>query len=235
MIALITPTGARPQQIALCARLMQRQLYCGPVCWVIVDDAEPSTTDDILPGFRDNWQIIKVRPQPFWQPGQNTQARNLAAGLNALLKNYDRASIEAIYIIEDDDYYKPNYLQEMRKRIEGYTLAGEINTIYYNLRLRRWIVNRNDRWSSLFQTVFTLPALPAFVKCLPDRFIDYALFLQYTGKVNLFRANNLAIGIKGQPGRAGIGAGHGFIAHMLADPDGDKLRELIGEDAKLYI
>jgi len=235
MIALITPTGAREQQIKLCAQFMARQDYTGPVVWVIVDDALPHTTDFITTSFRAGWQIVNVYPQPPWQAGQNTQGRNIAAGIDALLANYARKTIEAIYIIEDDDYYRPCYLSAMRQRIEGYQLAGETHTIYYNLRLRRWIENQNAAWSSLFQTVFTLQALPTFTKLYQEKFIDYSFFQLIEQKKNLFRAGNLAIGIKGQAGRAGIGAGHGFIAHMLADPDGEKLRELIGNDANLYL
>jgi len=45
MIALITPTGARPKQIRLCAEWMKRQTYNGSVLWIVVDDAIPITVD----------------------------------------------------------------------------------------------------------------------------------------------------------------------------------------------
>src|SRR5690606_8566975 len=78
LFTLLSATGARPEAWAICERLMARQDYAGPVRWVIVDDGpepQPVTFQ------RDGWVLEVVRPEPYWQPGQNTQARNLAAGL----------------------------------------------------------------------------------------------------------------------------------------------------------
>lgn len=236
MMILITPTGARVRQFELCAQFMKNQTYAGNVTWIIVDDCEPRTTEIVQPGFRANWDIIKVYPTPTWQPGQNTQGRNFSAALKALFAEFRLSDIESVFIIEDDDYYSPGYLDVMRNKLSGgYWLAGEINTIYYNVVNRGWVVNRNDVWSSLFQTMIAPKALPTFESLLNEKFIDYAMFQLLHGKANLFHENNLAIGIKGQPGRAGIGAGHGWIANrMTLDSDGSKLRELIGNDSKYY-
>lgn len=235
MIALITPTGARAHQAKLCARFMAAQTYKGPVIWVIVDDALPRTTEFIAADFRPDWQIVKVYPSPSWQVGQNTQGRNLKAGIDALRNLTKLKDVEAIFIIEDDDYYRPCYLAEMVTRLDGCLALGETHTIYYNIRLNRWIENQNDVWSSLFQTAFKPAALPHFEKLYGEKFIDYAFF-RLVPKPKLFRTpEKLSIGIKGQAGRAGIGAGHGFIPHMLADPSGTKLYELLGLDAHLYL
>jgi hypothetical protein len=233
MIALITPTGGRQRQIELCALYMKRQDYKGEVVWIIVDDCEPRTTDFIKEDFLPSWQIVKVRPEPLWTYGANTQGRNLAAGISRLLSLYPRKDIEAVYFIEDDDYYKPCYLREMRERIRGYHLAGETHTIYYNVALMRWIRHENKEWSSLFQTVFTLDIVKTIYSTLQEKFIDYVLF-RLVQRKNLFRASDYAIGIKGLSGRAGIGAGHGKIIHMAQDPEGEKLKELLGADASLY-
>lgn len=228
MLGLVTPTGARQHQINLCQRFMQSQTYQGDVCWIIVDDAEPRTTEQIT---RSGWEIRTVNPSPSWQPGQNTQGRNLKAGIKAL-SDY---KVDAIFIIEDDDYYRPCYLQEMVNRLDSCLALGETHTIYYNVRLKRWIENQNDVWSSLFQTAFKPAALKYFETLYSEKFIDYAFF-RICPKVKLFRTQEkLSIGMKGQPGRAGIGAGHGYIAHMIADNDGSKLREFLGDDANLYL
>ncbi len=227
MLGLITPTGAREHQIRLCERFMQAQTYQGPVTWVIVDDAIPETTDNIT---REGWEIIRVQPRPEWQPGQNTQGRNLQAGIKALAG----IKVEAIFIIEDDDYYRPCYLEEMMKRSDNCIAWGESHTIYYNIRLKRWIENQNDTWSSLFQTAFKPAALRYFEQLYGEKFIDYAFF-RICPKVKLFRTpDKLSIGMKGQPGRAGIGAGHGYIAHMIDDKEGIKLYEFLGKDTHLY-
>lgn len=233
MIALITPTGARPYQFHLCTLFMKRQTYPGKVIWVIIDDCVPRTTNEVKENFRENWTILKTFPAPPWQFGQNTQARNIAAGIRALMSNYSAKDIEAIFIIEDDDYYKPSYLENMMPRISKFWAAGEKNTIYYNVYFKRWCVNGNDKWSSLFQTCFIPEALPTFESCYTEKFIDF-VFFRICKYVNLFNDGNLAIGIKGQPGRYGIGAGHGKSMNMIDDIDWQQLRKLIGDDTKFY-
>jgi len=208
---------------------MKSQTYSGKVLWVIVDDGDPITTDFITDDFRDGWTIQKIYPKPVWQKGQNTQGRNLAAGIREIKK----LDPELIFIIEDDDYYSPLYLEEMVARKFDYDLIGEKNTIYYNVMNKRWCINGNDKWSSLFQTAFTPAVIPIFEKLYNEKFIDYVLFKRVK-KINLFNAGNLGVGIKGQPGRAGIGAGHGYIHNMILDENMIKLREFIGDDFRYY-
>ena len=234
MIALITPTGGRPYQFHLCQLWMKQQTYKGNVAWFIVDDCQPTSTGIIDDNFKPNWAIHKIYPTPCWEIGQNTQARNIAAGVRAMLDTYDKKDIEAIFIIEDDDYYKPGYLESMMPRINGFLAAGEINTIYYNVFHRRYIVNGNTTWSSLFQTALTVKALPTLEQCYKERYIDYVFFRRLE-KVNLFKNGNMSVGIKGQAGRYGIGAGHQRTANMTEDVDWKYLTKLIGEeDAKYY-
>jgi hypothetical protein len=230
MIALITPTGGRPELIKLCAVWMERQTYPGEVLWVIVDDCQPATTDFIAADFKENWKIIKSYPEPFWQPGQNTQARNLKAGIE-IVKGFD---VEAIFIIEDDDYYKPCYLEEMMKKLKGYNAAGEIHTIFYHVPLKSWFNIKNKRHSSLFQTAFRPVLLPVFEDCFKYEYIDYYFYRVIKNK-NLFRANHISIGIKGQPGREGISIEHVFNKKYKSDADHSMLKELLGEDAAYYM
>ena len=238
MIVLITPTGNRQAQFNLCAHFMRRQTYAGDVTWVIVDDCQPLTTEGVGVGFKDNWTIIKVHPTPIWQ-GQNTQTRNLSAGIDAMLEYHKESEIEAIFMIEDDDYYRPQYLQRMMDQLKGFKVAGEINTIYYNVHYRNHFTNRNTSHVSLFQLAFKPEMIPIFKSCYNERFIDYKFFEKLNaqglmGGVNLFNESNLAIGIKGMPGRAGIGAGHGRLMNMTPDPALIYLKSQIGEDAHLY-
>jgi hypothetical protein len=229
VIALITPTGARPRQIQLCAKFMEAQTYKGDVTWVIVDDGNPRTTNFIPDNFRDNWTIIKIYPKPAWEIGQNTQGRNISAGMKVI----KALNPELIFIIEDDDYYRHVYLEEMMKRKGSFDVIGERNTIYYNVASRRWCINGNEKWSSLFQTAFTMNAIPAFERLYTEKFIDFTFFKQIKN-IHLFNAGNLSIGIKGQPGRAGIGAGHTWSSNMIKDPEMLKLKEFIGDDFRYY-
>lgn len=234
MIVLITPTGGRPYQFHLCQLWMKRQTYTGKVAWIIVDDCEPTSTNIVKADFRPDWTIIKVFPKPYWAFSQNTQARNISAGIRIMLDTFNKKDIEAVFIIEDDDFYKAHYLEKMMPRIAGHTAAGEINTIYYNVFYKRYVVNGNTTWSSLFQTAFTLEALPVLEECYTEKFIDYVFFRKLTN-INLFKDGTLSVGMKGQAGRYGIGAGHQRTMNMIEDHNWEYLIKLIGEeDAKYY-
>jgi len=236
-IALITPTGGRSRQIRFCAEFMHKQDYPGQVLWVVVDDCEPVTTDVITKDFRENWIIRKIYPEKKWRPGLNTQSQNLMHGIEAV-KEYE---VEAIFIIEDDDYYSSRYLSEMMKRLRGYDIAGEQKTIYYNAKIHTWFANGNTRHASLFQVAFTPLLLPMFQDICYKRvkFIDIIFFksaAQAGNKINLFNSEHLSIGIKGLSGRAGIGWGHRRNnSRMKADEELVKLKELTGADYKYYI
>jgi hypothetical protein len=238
MIVLLTPTGARGVQFGLCALYMERQTYTGEVTWIIVDDAIPRTTDQVKDGFKANWHIVKINPNPVWQQGQNTQSRNMTAGLDYA---QTLPGVEAIFIIEDDDYYRPTYLERMMSRLGHFKVLGEANTVYYNVVYRTYFVHDNTSYSSLFQIAFTPDMIPLFKKCFYERFIDLKFFKElriqgfvHRREVGLFNENNLAIGMKGIPGRLGIGEGHTFLSNMLPDPNLVYLNQIIGDDAKYY-
>lgn len=234
MIILITPTGGRPDQITLCSFFMKRQAYTGKVIWIIIDDCQPRTTDFIPDNFHENWTIIKYYPTPLWQPGQNTQGRNLSVGIQILKQNYSLSEIDGIFIIEDDDYYRPQYLERMMLSLPGFQATGERYTIYYNVYFRTFFTNPNTGHSSLFQTAFSTEVLPIFESCYGQKFIDMNFWSRLT-KVNLFNGANLSIGIKGMPGRYGIGAGHTRLRNMPRDNDLNFLIAKIGiEDANIY-
>ena len=232
MIALITPTGARKEQFGLCAGWMKRQTYEKDVIWIIVDDALPVSTNIVQYDFRGKWTIYKVFPSPHWQ-GSNTQARNIKAGIDKLLSLPEYSKVKTIFIIEDDDYYKKEYLTEMVKRMGKYNLIGETNSIYYNVFWRQYADNNNKQHSSLFQSAFTPKSIPLFLNCLNTKFID-ALFWAKEPNRHLFHAGTLSVGIKGMPGRGGIGAGHKKTMYFNQDQSYNYLPQLIGADAELY-
>jgi hypothetical protein len=231
MIALITPTGGRQKQIELCYKWMRRQTYAGDVVWLIVDDCKPRTTDFIAEW--DKWTVIHIQPHPLWEVGQNTQARNLQVALKVLQEKYSLTDIEAIFIIEDDDYYKPEYLTKMMEIKEDYDAWGESYTIYYNVKYRTHVTNENTWHPSLFQMAFKPSVIPIFESCYGDKFIDYVFFYKLVNK-KVFNAGNLSIGIKGMDGRGGIGAGHERLKNMKTDHGLIYFKKLIGEDVELY-
>lgn len=78
--------------------------------WIVVDDG-PTTMPLTL-------QQTLIRPQPLWS-GENTQRRNLLAALNALETDF-------ILIIEDDDWYSPDYVAGMVSQLEDHGVVGEV-------------------------------------------------------------------------------------------------------------
>lgn len=128
MLTLITATGARPHAFGICQRLMAAQDYEGDVRWIVVDDGEQASP---ITFERDGWTVEVVRPEPFWQVGQNTQARNMLAGL-ALISSDDR-----LVVIEDDDHYKPDWLSVADAALSRAELVGEYLARYYNVSTKR--------------------------------------------------------------------------------------------------
>ena len=219
MLTLLTATGARPEAWAICEQLMARQTYAGPVRWIIVDDgpvAQPVAFQ------RAGWTLEVVRPQPYWEAGQNTQARNLAAGLEWIDAD------ESVAIIEDDDWYGPGYLADVAKWLGHRPLAGECRARYYNMATGKGRQLNNERHASLCSTAVRGEGLRALRQAVAkaDTFIDMTLWRLCPGR--LYRTRHV-VGIKGVPGRGGIGTGH---RDAFGEPM--NLRDWIGEDAALY-
>jgi hypothetical protein len=205
---------------------MMRQTYTGPVHWIIVDDgeeAQPITFE------REGWTLTIVRPEPFWKPGQNTQARNLLAGIKRV-KPSDR-----LVVIEDDDAYAPNYLETVNRWLDTHDLVGESYARYYNISSRRYQQLRNSSHASLCSTAMKGHALQAFERELNPgvQFIDLNLWRNFKESKALHRSN-MVVGIKGQPGRGGIGMGHKPDFAGNQDSNCVILRQWLGINAGFY-
>ena len=226
MLTLLTATGCRPQAWEQCRRLMARQTYVGPVRWVIVDDGEqPQDMELPQPG----WHFEVIRRQPYWSAGQNTQALNLLAGLEVI------EASERVAIIEDDDWYAPDWLATVDRELKRAELVGERLARYYNVPLRRAQQLRNARHASLCSTALRGAALRTLRAACARRqtFIDIDLWSHHPSRA-LFGGHR-AVGMKGLPGRGGIGMGHSADFRGVADPEGLLLREWIGADADDYL
>jgi hypothetical protein len=224
MLTLLTATGARSAAFTLCERWMAAQDYAGTVRWVIVDDGpEPQLVT--LP--RSGWSVDVVRPAPLWSHGQNTQARNLLAGLDLV------GADERVVFVEDDDWYSPDWLTHVAGHLEYAELVGERRSRYYNVATRRWREMGNTGHASLCATALRGRALNTLRQVLRTHRtgIDMRLWHQHRSR-HLFDGHRV-VGIKGLPGRGGVGVGHrkDFGA---PDPDGRVLRQWIGDDARAY-
>jgi len=227
LLTLLTATGCRPEAWAICQALMSRQDYTGQVRWIVADDGQARQP---VTFSRPGWKVEVIRPTPFWKSYQrhNTQARNLLAGLRGI------SSRERVVIIEDDDYYAPDWLSTIAAQLERAELVGMMHARYYNVRHREYRQFDNAEHASLCSTAMRGEAIDTFRKiCRPGtKFIDLALWKKHPSQF-LFEAKG-TVGIKGLPGRTGIGIGHRDRFKGHGDPDAAMLREWLGEDARLY-
>ena len=178
--------------------------------------------------------------KPPWEPGgPNTLIENLREGLAAIPD--DEHGL--VLLVEDDDWYHPGYIGLMQNYAEnlpdGVQLFGESHTRYYNVRWRTYRHNDNDGHASLCATCFTTDFIPDLLKILDGAdpvkpFIDVIAFNKHRDKAMLF-PTDLVCGIKGMPGRKGIGHGHSASCkRLLRDPYLEKLLEWIGTDLERY-
>lgn len=199
MVTLLTPTGDRPEAFALLERWVARNAGAWGE-WVVVDDGEMPTL------CRMGQTVIDVCPR---YTGVVSQAHNLLAGLEEVGEG-------PVLLIEDDDYYAPGYVAEMAAHLETHDLVGQVPARYYNVRSGRCRVMQNDSHASLAQTGVARSGISALrdacEEVLRNRkpgndFIDLVLWRGFGGERLLYRSG-LHIGVKGMPGRKGIGSGH---------------------------
>jgi hypothetical protein len=225
VITILTATGARPEGLRLLASYINAQTWRGAIRWIIVDDCDPAST---VPAMRDGIEVEIVRPAWRWLQGMNTQAACLSAGL---------AEIPAgalVVIAEDDDVYLPEHLQVMSDALRGASLVGQRVSFYYNIQTLRYRQIPGRIHASLGATAVRGTALQLLreVCARETTCIDMTLWREYSGARALLEGRT-AVGIKGVPGRAGIGVGH-RDTFGERDPRGDRLREWIGDLAPEY-
>jgi len=236
-ITLITPTGQRPEALALCQRYVERQQYDGCIQWIVVDDGwktSPLTPPRVdWNGHTYLYRIGFIRPTPVYSCGQNTQARNLLAAIPEI--EYDK-----ILFFEDDDWYSPNYVAAMSKLLDDHQIVGEIPARYYHMPTCGARVLGNLQHASLAQSGIRssmLPLLKAVCETHTTEFIDLRLW-EYAKQQNIsmcLQNGARHVGIKGMPGREGIGIGHHAQAGWYTpDPNQTTLRAWIGDDVQLY-
>lgn len=226
MLTLLTATGCRPEAFAICQALMMAQNYEGKVHWVIVDDGE---TPQPITFERKGWTLTVVRPEPFWELGQNTQARNLREGMKHV--NAD----DRLVIIEDDDCYDSNYLSMVNTWLDKSDLVGECMARYYNLSTGKHKQLNNTSHASLCSTAMKNDAIKVFTAQLKDKvqFIDINLWRYFIGEKRLY-PSKMVVGVKGLAGRKGIGMGHKSDFSGSSDKDKSTFKKWVGVNAGLY-
>lgn len=228
-LVALTPTGARPWALQQTARYLERQTR-RPDLWIVVDDGPERS------GFSYSGRVMYLRRTPVWQPGQVTLQANLRAGL----AGYDPDAHSAVAIIEDDDWYAPDYLEWLAGTAEARNLDlfGEGRSAYYNVATRCYSVNDNTHHASLCATLARGKAAVEALRAATlgySPFVDIELWRTYKGPSQVDSGERRRhVGLKGLPGRGGIGAGHRMVDGPR-DDSGAVLRSWIGADAAAYL
>src|SRR5690606_6840339 len=216
MLQVITPTGDRPEAWKLCQLWMARQDYAGPVAWHVVDDGRQPMPADFA---RDGYALHMHRLEPM---AGNSQARNLLHLLDKINPRFP------VVCWEDDDHYAPDWLETCERELRDCELIGERHTRYFNVATGRGREMTNRAHASLCATAMRGRALDVFRDVLRKHSarLDMELWRRCPGRL---LDSHKVVGIKGLPGRGGIGVGHrGTFGEPM------RLRDWIGSDAEAY-
>lgn len=114
-----------------------------------------------------------------------------------------------VVVMEDDDYYAPNYISSMVKlwRNSGYPDAlGFDNSWYYHLERKEYDNLKHPGRASMFNSCFTKAVLGCDFGDPTDPFLDIRLWKQLQGQ-SISISDVLCVGIKHGRGMTS-GAGH---------------------------
>lgn len=224
MVTVITPTADQPMGIALLERYMSRQTV-QPDAWIVADDGD-------VPATLTAGQTHVVRKRAA--EGGASLAGNVLATL-------DRVQGGVVIVMEHDDWYRADHIETCLRELRGFAATGSVWQRYYNVSQRCWKVMRNIG-SALCNTAFTADKLPAMrAACEQARSrnqigVDRLFWESLPSAEKNITETETVVGIKGLPGRKGLGMGHkpDLLARGWTRDDGRKLREWIGADAAAY-
>ena len=242
MITAITPTGDRPLAFRLCQEWMKNQTV-SPSQWIIIDDGKipmkvghHNRTPRLLPSGQVPPVMQYIRRTPRASDPTHTLNLNLKTALP-----YIRG--EKIIIIEDDEYYAPKYVETLAKELDEHEVVGIDQSKYYYLPTGGRVKHANTIHASLAQTSFRssfLPELDALVSQPLKHYLDICLWgvamQQQRGYLFGDERESLYVGIKGLPGRTGIGVGHKEAMYGTSrDSSRELLKAWIPKDYQVYM
>lgn len=235
MITAITPTGDRHLAFDLCRRWIAAQTV-KPDQWIIVDDGRAPMEIKFDEPYA---QYIRRAPRP--DDPKHTLVVNIECALS-----YVRG--DRVFFIEDDEYYAPDYIECLNHQLWDYQLVGIGCSKYYHLPTGGYTQHANMKHASLAQTAYRAELTPLVAHCvaqgmekywLDDRIWRAARDTEEKKKKTLIfndEVNPLYAGIKGLPGRTGIGIGHKPASYREHDNDSrDQLKKWIPRDYQVYL
>lgn len=234
-ITVITPTGDRPLAFALCQQWMAHQTR-KPDQWIVIDDGKiPLEADLVFLNSTMPGVAIGIRREPRADDPKHTLDLNLKAALPLITGN-------KILIMEDDEYYAPGYIEEMARQLDFHEIVGIRPSKYYHLPSGGYLEMRTPTHASLAETAFRnsfLSELNEIIKGNGETGIDFKIWTKAGNRGFIFADGErpIYLGIKGLPGRGGIGIGHNPANyHGVTDtPDRTMLRRWVPKDYQVYL
>lgn len=224
-LTIITPTGDRPLAFALCQNWVRKQTL-QPDQWIVIDDGRIPLKSYVP------MQHVRREPQP--DDPQHTLILNLKTAVPLITG-------DKVIIIEDDEYYAPEYLEEMALRLAEHEIVGIARAKYYHLPTGGYRQIANTTHASLAETGFRSSFVPELSEIWEgDPSLDMRIW-QKAGQmrgllfVDVFKP--LYLGIKGLPGRTGIGAGHNPTLYRGIRDTADRpvLKKWVPQDYQIYL
>lgn len=221
-ITAITPTCDRPVAFAFAEKYLARQTV-QPDEWIVADGGNVPVKCNM--GQVHLWQASPSGPENF--------SRNLLTAMAA-------ATGDIAIFFEDDDHYAPEHIQRMLDLVDRYQLIGaDAKQRYYNVSSRCWRIFDNVG-ASLCQTAIRRELWPAFETMIRacsakgSYGIDTNFWRSVPSSQWGIAHSKTVTGIKGLPGRPGLGVGHRPGVGWTRDPHLHQLRAWIGADAAMY-
>jgi hypothetical protein len=122
-----------------------------------------------------------------------------------------------VAIIEDDDWYSNIYFKFLSEALDNYDVVGIDCTTYYHIPTKRYKRLVHPGRSSLNSTAFRFNVVEVFMNalvlaakqnvCHVD-ILFWNMVKELKLKYKLFNVDGLVLGLKGLPGKAGLGIGH---------------------------
>ena len=187
--------------------------------WIVVDDGHHPTECTLGQHY--------VRLESGLAPSES-----FATNLERALFEHERlADSEYVFVIEDDDWYGPNYLASLVVGLMKSDLVGEPRAPFYHVTHRSYRICGNDYYAALCSTAFRAKLISKILPLI-DRSnteLDRRIW-ELADCSKLLQRTRHCVGLKGQGGRPGLCNGHVFTG-FRADPDGIVLKKWIQEDA----
>lgn len=228
-IAILTPTGEREFCLNRCKYYIERQSHL-PDYWIISDNGKIKTAKNV--------SSDKVNTIHGEHPGHSNIGKSFTGNILNILSMIPD-DVEYCIVFEDDDWYHPSYIENTLDRLTNFDLVGMPYALYYNVRTRSYRKNNNEKRASLCETAFHVSVCEALAKCChvkrESAFVDARLWEGkiFKGSKHLFADKRLVVGMKGLPGRKGVGIGH-RAPNYKKDLDFSYLRSIIGKEDALW-